>query len=397
MSNNDNSNNNDVIYHDIDDGHSPGGTKATQTLVENLNKYSSDFVSIYDNLLSPYWVNTIYEYAVSKGRPWGIYISGEDALNNELLSKDLLKTDPERAMALEAVRELIYNKGSHHLGTDKNNRVHGTAVWCLASTESASVSYHIDYAELFRYETNSIHPPLYAGTCQLSPFNNSNSNDNSNDRMMQGGDFMVNTSGLDHYRKFGYKGALQSEQVLEDDLKHGDWITIRYKENRGILHDGDFPHLSTPVKKVPVGYKRVILGFNCFSSIVSECCIRAPEHSDAFNRTVKLYQAIAHTENQSNNNQDDDEAEEEKDAGSTVFENITGGAIRSETKTAITTLDTSNTKEKNTTKKKSGSKISAKDIMRNPALAKLLVLAAKKMKEKEKQEEKEKEKEIQTA
>ena len=36
----------------------------------------------------------------------------------------------------------------------------------------------------------------------------------------------------------------------------------------------------------------MILGFNCFSNTVGACCLRAPEHSDAFNRTVRLYQVI---------------------------------------------------------------------------------------------------------
>jgi hypothetical protein len=94
-------------------------------------------------------------------------------------------------------------------------------------------------------------------------------------------------------------------------------VKIAYKRNRLIIHDGDYPHLSTPVKalsslplKTAVDMddadgamgefpaspapstlaRRVILGFNFFPKEVAECCTRAPEHSDAFNRTVKLYQ-----------------------------------------------------------------------------------------------------------
>lgn len=59
-----------------------------------------------------------------------------------------------------------------------------------------------------------------------------------------------------------------------------------------MIHDGDFPHLSTPVTVLNNNKKRVILGFNCFTSTVGECCVRAPEHSDAFNRTIKIYQVI---------------------------------------------------------------------------------------------------------
>jgi hypothetical protein len=45
-------------------------------------------------------------------------------------------------------------------------QVHGVAVWALSSTAGQSVSYHIDYAELLRYEYNVTVPPLWAGTIQ---------------------------------------------------------------------------------------------------------------------------------------------------------------------------------------------------------------------------------------
>lgn len=91
-------------------------------------------------------------------------------------------------------------------------------------------------------------------------------------------------------------GLLSSRDAVPQELeaclqgRGGEWMLIKYKPNRGIMHDGDFPHLSTKVTSIEPGKKRVILGLNCFPSSVGECCIRAPEHSLAFNRTVKLYQ-----------------------------------------------------------------------------------------------------------
>lgn len=137
-------------------------------------------------------------------------------------------------------------------------------------------------------------------------------------------------------------GALQSYEALEKDMKDGDWCTIKYKANRGMVFDGDLPHLATPVTRLPKKVmnnelsakeengietestdaphttapagndtvpvymgkygstvpsfggdcmSRVILGFNCFpAGPVGDCAARAPEHSDAFCRTVKLYQ-----------------------------------------------------------------------------------------------------------
>jgi hypothetical protein len=129
-----------------------------------------------------------------------------------------------------------------------------------------------------------IHPPLYAGTCQISSL--------TGDEII-GGDFYANSRGLEHYKQFGYKGLLRSKEELERDIQTDDWIRIRYKRNRGTLHDGDFPHFSSPIQSIVSGKKRVILGLNFFSSSVGECCLRAPEHSDAFNRTVKLYQMMS--------------------------------------------------------------------------------------------------------
>ena len=231
-----------------------------------------------------------------------------------------------------------------HLSTDFG-RIHGTVVWCLQSAVSDNVTYHIDYAELYRYETNIIHPPLYAGTAHISPPSNG----------MRGGHFMANMEGLEHYRRFGYKGRLVSEEKLQEDIDHnGDWIRVGYKENRGILHDGDLPHLSTQVESINEG-KRVLLGFNCFTDVVGPCCERAPEHSDAFNRTVKLYQALAAAGN-----------------GRTTIGNVNNDGKGSD----VASGDTY--KAIDAPAPKAG--VSAEDIMKKPALAKLLVAAARKVK-----------------
>ncbi len=95
---------------------------------------------------------------------------------------------------------------------------------------------------------------------------------------MIGGHFKVNTNGLNHYKKFGYKGKMSyniitrliywkytlgklvSREELLNDLESDEWITIPYCYNQGILHDGDLPHLSTPITFIRPGMRRVILG-----------------------------------------------------------------------------------------------------------------------------------------
>jgi hypothetical protein len=133
-------------------------------------------------------------------------------------------------------------------------------------------------------------------------------------------------------------GKLCSAEDFSRDLEeNADWVTVKYKFNRGVLYDGSLPHLATPItyirgdamfasssvprpvdrkpeapsmadlkyaggeidsdKPVPMqsvgtsstsfdGHselgpnpKRVILGLNCFPQEVDECCRRAPEHS----------------------------------------------------------------------------------------------------------------------
>ena len=177
-------------------------------------------------------------------------------------------------------------------------------------------------------------------------------------------------------------GKLATAEQREEDLKSSDWVTVRYKYNRGTLHDGNYPHQSTPVRYIKTGYKRVILGFNAFTEEMGECCMRAPEHSDAFNRTIKLYQTMAAlgvpiTANNlsnpasggsskygSNNNTSDASLNVLQE---NIFIGKAGG--NSDADTVGGTIAPVDTKKG----------MNVKDIMKNPALAKLLVTAAKKL------------------
>lgn len=155
-------------------------------------------------------------------------------------------------------------------------------------------------------------------------------------------------------------GRLSSEEAFVKDQDSADWITINYKRNRGIFHDGDFPHYAAEIKHVRAGLNRVILGFNCFPAELAECNLRAPEHSDTFNRTIKLYQRLA-----------------------ALGLPITAPDSKS-SDSAESGDSTLSSKENNNKKPNS---ISAKEIMKNPALAKLLVVAAKNVKAAQAREE----------
>jgi hypothetical protein len=195
-------------------------------------------------------------------------------------------------------KELLYTK------RDFITQAHGVAVWALSSRPGCSVQYHIDYAELLRYEYNVTVPPLWAGTAQCSPLNDHNKNN------MEGGEFCVNLDGLQHYAEHGYKGAISqdsmggwrspatSNNTISGGAPHIDssnkWITIPYALNRGIVHNGDLPHLSAPVKLINDDHvSRVIVGFNVFGHDVGSLVQMAPEHSKPFRRKVKLYRSAA--------------------------------------------------------------------------------------------------------
>lgn len=174
-------------------------------------------------------------------------------------------------------------------------------------------------------------------------------------------------------------GKLATEEELQKDQHSTDWITVPYKTNRGILHDGYYPHLSTPITHINPDLKRVILGFNCFPGDVSECCSRAPEHSAAFNRTIKLYQSMAalgvpittaaslgdkyNSDNQNasqTNNNVVDEVSNDRD------NSIPNASVSNDRDSSIPNASVKG--------------IHVKEVLKNPALAKLLVMAAKKLK-----------------
>lgn len=182
-----------------------------------------------------------------------------------------------------------------------------------------------------------------------------------------------------------YAGKLASAEEFTKDLhKSADWVTARYRHNRGIIHDGDYPHLSTPVSYLRPGLKRVILGFNCFPAATGECCMRAPEHSDAFNRTIKLYQTMAalgvpitaFSSSESGGKYAAESALSELDT--------TAGTV--EAKGYFVARDTKETGSNRPVEPVAKRGMNVKDIMKNPALAKLLVTAAKKLTAHEKKE-----------
>jgi hypothetical protein len=170
------------------------------------------------------------------------------------------------------------------------HEAHGVAVWALSSNIGSHVPYHLDYAELLRYETGVIVPPVLAGTWHCSRRHLSS---------FSGGDYcvVVRGNGLDHYNRHGYKESL--EPMTDDEGCH---IQFNYMFNRMICQSGHLPHWSTLVEApIPASNdstmhadcdsetdKRVVVGFNVFLHDVGPVIQPAPEHSEAFRKRVRL-------------------------------------------------------------------------------------------------------------
>jgi hypothetical protein len=60
-----------VDLEEFDDGHSPGGTEVSTKIAVYSNKNTTNFLTVFDNLLPSEWCDRAYEYALKKGHPWG--------------------------------------------------------------------------------------------------------------------------------------------------------------------------------------------------------------------------------------------------------------------------------------------------------------------------------------
>ncbi len=274
-------------------------------------------IQVYDEALPVSLCQAIYDVTINHDIPWGTYVTKQDAMDTIRESSFFRKSKEEpttksiQELAIQAVAHFIFRNvdnpdvnvihGERLNSLNTDNRIHGVQVWALASHNDSFVPYHIDYAEYIRYTENMIVTPIVAGTIQCTGPETS--------RGMEGGTFAVNVGGLDHYKKFGYKGCLMKSLASEEqrlggwtepqqsnrivvDTKSG-WVSIPYKYNQGILHTGDLPHLSSKVRGLSEGTKRVIVGFNVFCHDIGKRVMEIPEHSTQFRRMVKFHRVLA--------------------------------------------------------------------------------------------------------
>jgi hypothetical protein len=269
---------------------------------------------VIDTAVSEETADLIYQSAVS-AKVWGVYIPTSELDQEETYqgNSEMEKEDHEKAneyrkhLARRAIREFLRSKSKSITNEDWQN-THGTAVWVIASDTNDETEYHLDYAEQVRYATNVIFPPIYGGTLHVSPLTNLSSTiieesstlqGKKNLYPLEGGAFFVNTCGLKHYQKYGYKTRLQNKITTDEfeiiSKNEEGWHKIPYQYRRGILCDGDYPHFSSRVRQLPEenGMRRVVVGFNLFPKEIGPFVQKFPEHSTAFNKYVKLSQTVA--------------------------------------------------------------------------------------------------------
>lgn len=318
----------DVTVVPWDDGFTPSGCGGRAgRLVRDQPRSSPGALLVVDNAVSRATADQLYASAVA-ARVWGVYVpvaqlfTDVDSDDTER-ARDARDKDEEadrQALARRAARELLVENASTVVSASDWAAAHGVAVWVIASDCDDETEYHLDYAELVRYETNVIVPPLYGATLHVSPLRNDDVTsrvvhppapfDSEEDALPVsiGGAFYVNRRGLAHYAQYGYKTRrLTPSKVTTDVLEarsdtEAGWERVPYLYRRGIICDGELPHFSGRVRSLPpasewrssaqgLPVKRVVVGFNVFPHAIGACVAKYPEHSSAFNKHVKLAQA----------------------------------------------------------------------------------------------------------
>eukprot|EP00975_Prorocentrum_lima_P036590 7695562-Prorocentrum_lima.AAC.1 len=110
----------------------------------------------------------IYDFCASRELPsWGSYVLAEHLVGEAAVPphKGVNEAGRQYYYAYQAAKALLVDKAGEFIGEDWEH-IDGVAVWGLRSRERNQVEYHIDYAELYRMESNITQPPLFAGTVQ---------------------------------------------------------------------------------------------------------------------------------------------------------------------------------------------------------------------------------------
>ena len=181
----------------------------------------------------------------------------------------------------------LFARGAGELLRDDLEHVHGFSVWAVIGGVGFETAYHVDYAEMYRRETNVIRPPVHALTLQVSPLP-----EGLEPGAVVGGTFGAHVDGLEHYRRTGYK--TRKCPVTEGDTPTADWGSdagwqfAPYRFNQATICSGELPHAADKVKAWPTDLQRVVIGINSMGHLEGPIEMRVPQHSKAFKRALQL-------------------------------------------------------------------------------------------------------------
>ncbi|ETV67995.1 hypothetical protein, variant 4 [Aphanomyces astaci] len=178
-----------------DDGFQPtgassaSGTPSSGYMVTDQPRALPGVFRVTENAVSESLAAQLYASAVDV-RVWGVYVLTTEIFDKHLEAFPDSKEDHARhTLALHAIREFLVD--SQALPSQDWDNTHGVVVWVITSDVDDVVAYHIDYAEMFRYQTNITYPPLYSGTLHVSPLSADT---------IHGGAFYAHPDGLSHYK-----------------------------------------------------------------------------------------------------------------------------------------------------------------------------------------------------
>lgn len=249
-------------------------------------------LTVITDAVDPELALHLYEYTVQRNEPWGAYIRLEsfDKEGSVVLSAG--GTEPDVEMLSIDTLHSLFSRSLGKLIQDDLKHVHGFSVWAVLGGVGFETAYHMDYAEMYRRETNIIRPPIHGLTLQVCPL--------PADLLagqVVGGTFGAHLDGLDHYRRTGYKTRKQpttGDAPTADWGSDAGWMYVPYKFNQATICSGELPHAADKVKAWPEGLQRVVLGINSMGFIEGPTEMRVPQHSKAFKRMMQLERLSAH-------------------------------------------------------------------------------------------------------
>lgn len=85
-----------LLESELDDGHRPGKSSMVPRIV--VHRDELQFFEVFDGVLGEEWRDRAYQSAIDHGRPWGAYVTRDEALDTGVHVESLYKASPIQAI-----------------------------------------------------------------------------------------------------------------------------------------------------------------------------------------------------------------------------------------------------------------------------------------------------------